>query len=229
MGQTFGVRPLTTKTVAAVEFESITLPTSGQLRLAVGDCHWRGVVADSILQRIGRGETAAVDECLARYGGVVWSLAKRFLSASNEAEDAVQEIFVELWQKAHRFDPARSAEVTFISVLARRRIIDRIRRRKSAPVVGSLENDAVLPVRPEPDRVEQGDETRRAVLGLQQLRPEERQVIELSVYQALTHDEIATRLQIPLGTVKSHSRRGLIRLREILSTTGVSDSREGGR
>ena len=92
-------------------------------------------VKESILQRIAIGERSAVDECLDRYGSLVWSLAKRWLGNVPDAEDATQEIFVELWQQANKFDPSAAAEATFVAMIARRRLIDRMRKESRRPVM----------------------------------------------------------------------------------------------
>ena len=96
------------------------------------------------LQRIAAGETEAVRECMDRYGGLVWSLARRFLYSSNEAEDAVQEIFLDLWKHAGRFDPNVAAEATYVAMIARRRLIDRVRKRtRGGNTTVQLEEDAI--------------------------------------------------------------------------------------
>ena len=84
-------------------------------------------MAEAILKRIAEGDAAAVQDCLKKYGGLVWSLARRMLRNSDDAEDAVQEIFVDVWKNAARFDEAKSSETTFIAMIARRRLIDKIR------------------------------------------------------------------------------------------------------
>ena len=76
-----------------------------------------------ILNRIAAGDPDAVQECLDQFGGLVWSLARRLTSSESDAEDAVQEIFVEIWRKAERYDPSIASESTFIAMLARRRLI----------------------------------------------------------------------------------------------------------
>ena len=73
------------------------------------------------------GDPLAVQECLDAYGGLVWSLARRMFQSRDDAEDAVQEIFVDIWRNADRFDPAQASETTFIAMIARRRLIDRLR------------------------------------------------------------------------------------------------------
>ncbi|MEJ2601953.1 MAG: sigma-70 family RNA polymerase sigma factor [Gammaproteobacteria bacterium] len=87
----------------------------------------------SLLERIGNGDQQAVALCVERYSGLVWSLARRFIAIEADAEDAVQEIFVEIWNTAGRFDPSKSAEATYISMIARRRLIDRLRKTSREP------------------------------------------------------------------------------------------------
>ena len=87
----------------------------------------------TFLERIAAGDPLAVDGCLEKYRGLVWSIARRFAGNHADAEDAVQEVFVELWRHAGRFDPAVAAESTFVATVARRRLIDRHRRRGRQP------------------------------------------------------------------------------------------------
>ena len=84
----------------------------------------RATLEQSLLQRIATGDEAAVDNCVDRYSNLIWSLALRMLPTAADAEDAVQEIFVEVWKNADRFDPEVGAEKTYILMLARRRLID---------------------------------------------------------------------------------------------------------
>jgi RNA polymerase sigma-70 factor (ECF subfamily) len=86
-----------------------------------------------LLQRIARGDKAAMRELLSQYGPLVWSLAKSFTRSSADAEDAAQDVFVHLWKKAAQYDPAHGLEVQFVSVLARRRLIDWIRAHTNSP------------------------------------------------------------------------------------------------
>jgi RNA polymerase sigma-70 factor (ECF subfamily) len=85
-------------------------------------------VSDPILVRVAAGDGTAVRACQDTFGGLVWSIARRMLGATAEAEDAVQEVFIELWRSAGRYDPERGTEVQFVATIARRRIIDRVRR-----------------------------------------------------------------------------------------------------
>jgi len=87
----------------------------------------------TLLERIAAGDAAAVEGCLEKYRGLVWSMARQSVGNYADAEDAVQEILVELWRHAGRFDSAVSAESTFVATVARRRLIDRYRRRARQP------------------------------------------------------------------------------------------------
>lgn len=174
----------------------------------------------SLLPQVAAGESSAVAACLDRYGKLVWSLALRFTMDRSEAEDAVQEIFIDLWSSAGRFDPAKAAEPTFVAMIARRRLIDRLRKRRAEPATRNLE------VVPEPGGEDPGldvatkSEAERAYRIIRTLKPEQQQVIELAVYHGQTHRSIAEQLELPLGTVKTHIRRGLAKVREAMRATG---------
>ncbi|MBL8887832.1 MAG: sigma-70 family RNA polymerase sigma factor [Phycisphaerales bacterium] len=170
-----------------------------------------------ILQRIASGDKAAVQACIDRYAGLVWSLTRRMALNGADAEDAVQEIFVEIWRNAFRFDPNIASETAFIAMIARRRLIDRRRRmsrqRDRAPL------DESTPIRTDTARPELGEEARIAARAIEDLSSEQQRVLRLSLLQGLSHEKIATATGLPLGTVKTHARRGLMRIREMLSAT----------
>jgi RNA polymerase sigma-70 factor (ECF subfamily) len=172
----------------------------------------------TLLQRIAAGDPSAVEGCLTKYRGLVWSIARRFAGNYADAEDAVQEVFIELWRHAGRFDPALASESTFIGTIARRRLIDRKRRQSGRPEAAPIQADLVAAPRSESDRLETIEEGQRARGLLEKLRPEQRRVLELSIDQGMTQQEIAEATRLPLGTVKTHARRGLLRLRELLET-----------
>ena len=168
--------------------------------------------ARSLLARVAEGDASAVRECIARYGGLVWSIARRFELA--DAEDAVQEIFLDLWKSAARFDPSVASEATFIAMIARRRLIDRRRTRRRRPATEQLPEVPTTPAGGlQPDTT---TEARKAARALDQLRPEQRQVIVLSACHGLSHGEISAQTGMPLGTVKAHARRGLMMIRAAL-------------
>jgi RNA polymerase sigma-70 factor (ECF subfamily) len=168
--------------------------------------------APPLLPRVARGDAPAVRECLARYGSLVLAIARRLVP--DDVEDAVQEAFVALWKSAPRFDEARGSEAAFVAMIARRRFIDR-RRRASARPEGA--RSSALPSLPDPSMgPDRGADASSAVRALLTLRPEQQRVLLLSIYHGLSHEEIAEQTGMPLGTVKTHARRGLSRIRATL-------------
>jgi RNA polymerase sigma-70 factor, ECF subfamily len=131
-----------------------------------------------------------------------------------EAEDAVQEIFLDLWRSAARFDPRAGSEITFIATIARRRLVDARRRRQRRPQTEPILDDATHVGRSTPPEL--GAEAAIAARALDQLRPEQRHVLILTALHGLSHEEVAQTTGMPLGTVKAHARRGLMRVREVL-------------
>jgi RNA polymerase sigma-70 factor (ECF subfamily) len=169
-----------------------------------------------LMHRVARGEEEAVAELYDRFGTLVYKVARQFLPSQAEAEDAVQEIFVRLWQTAERYDPRRAKLVTWVMLIARRHLIDRIRRNAVRPGTSVLEADVSrTSAEHGPDRSAQEDEQRtklrRRIAELPELQ---RIVIERAYLQGYTLREVSEQLNAPLGTVKSALSRGLERLRE---------------
>ena len=181
---------------------------------------------EPILHQIAAGEPAAMNEFLERYSGLVWSLARRHSPTPQDAEDATQEIFLEVWRSAGRFDPAVAAESTFIAMIARRRLIDRARKVSRSPRPDALPEPEILAAATEPDRIEIADEAGRVSAVLQMLRPEQKTVLELSLVQGRSHSQISEQTGMPLGTVKSLARRGLMKVRRALGVDPLADEAE---
>lgn len=169
-----------------------------------------------VLLRVAAGRQTAMQECIAVYGGLVWSLARKLSPSHHDAEEAVQEIFLDLWRHAERFDPAVSSEATFVAMVARRRLADRHRRRESRIKPGPLPPTTAAIPDGGPFRPEHCEDVElvRSLLG--KLRPEERRVLELAVGEGLTQVQVSEAIGLPIGTVKSLARRGLIRLRSLV-------------
>lgn len=168
----------------------------------------------SLLTRIANGDTGAVDECIDRYGGLVWSLARRLSSSLADAEDAVQEVFVDLWKNADRYRGEIAGEPTFVAMIARRRLIDRLRksgRELESRPIDELALQHAAPLQTSP--VELAEEVAQAAACLERLRKDERKVLELSIYHGLPQTRIANQTGLALGTVKTIARRGLLQLR----------------
>lgn len=185
-------------------------------------------MSESILKRVGQGDASAVGECLDRYGSLVWSLALRSCADRSEAEDVVQEIFIDLWASARRFDPDRASEETFVAMIARRRLIDARRKTARRPELAPLPDSLTGPIDDPSARLELGEDARKAAMALSELGDDPRRVLTLAIYEGKTQEQIARATGMPLGTVKTHARRGLMRLRQLLGAT--SDlSAEGAR
>jgi RNA polymerase sigma factor (sigma-70 family) len=183
-----------------------------------------------LLQRVAEGDTQAVAECIDRFGGLVWSLARKRIGNPAEAEDAVQEVFIGLWKNAARYDPSVASETTFVTMIARRRLIDRWRKTGRRPNGDAADVDD-LPLHAASDEhhhsVELAEEAARATEAIKQLRPVQQEVLNLAVCEGWSHQLIADRLCLPLGTVKTHVRRGLMRVRELLGAdvgTGAEEA-----
>lgn len=173
-------------------------------------------MSEPILHRVAAGDTDAVRECVSRYGRLVWSIARRMFHDPAEAEDAVQEVFIQLWKKAEQFDASKANESTFVGVLARRRMIDLLRQKKRSAKTTSL--DAFDVGEATVDHLEQADEARLVKESWGELVPDQQAVLSLSIYDGLSYSQIAERLSLPLGTVKTRARLGLRTLREKVSS-----------
>jgi len=171
----------------------------------------------AFLPRIAAGDPLAVAACIDEYGGTIWGLAERYLKGfGDDLEDAVQEVFVEIWRHANRFDPLQGSEAAFIATIAHRRLIDRQRRAQTRRAV-HFEDHGFLASKPLAfNSAELADDVRKATEAFQKLDADEKQVLWFSLYHGLSHERIATTVNIPLGTVKTRLRRGLMRLRELL-------------
>ena len=177
-----------------------------------------------LMQRVAEGDEAAVAELYDRFNVLVFQAARQVLNSRAEAEDAVQEIFVRLWRTADRYDPSRAKLVTWVMLIARRHVIDRLRRRGVRPDHGAGEGPA-LDQSPAAEREQTGpEESEREKIRarIAELPTLQRTVIERAYLQGFTLREISEQLQAPLGTVKSALSRGLGRLRDRLEDPGVN-------
>lgn len=163
----------------------------------------------SALERIAAGDPDAVQDCVDHYSGLVWSIARGMMRTAADAEDAVQDIFLSIWKNAATFDPAKSSEKSFIAMIARRRLIDTLRKAGRRPTLVALPENGADPPSDDHLVTQRGAEALVAKRLLGELRPDQRQVIEFSVYQGMSHSEISEATDIPIGTVKSHIWRGL--------------------
>ena len=144
----------------------------------------------------------------------LFGIILRILHERGEAEDVLQEVYTTVWRKAAEFEPGRASPVTWMATIARNRAIDRLRARGSRPT-SALE--AAAEVRDEAaaadDRLIAGDEARRLNLALARLDARHAAAIRSTYFEGLTYEALATRDGVPVGTLKSWVRRGLIRLK----------------
>lgn len=181
--------------------------------------------AEGSLERMALGDRSAFLDCVKTYGRMVTAIASRAVSNSHDREDLVQEIFLDLWKASARFDPSKGSELTFVATIARRRVVDRLRKAQRTSAQLASETDvAEVALNPESNwsgaaLVEGLDELNAVKQAMTQLRPDERKVIEMSVLEGATQAEIAARMATPLGTVKTLARRGMMRLRELVAAS----------
>lgn len=177
---------------------------------------------EPVLPRLAAGEPRAMNECIDRYGGLIWGIVRRSIKDNAAAEDLVQEIFTEVWKKAGFFDPAVASEATFIGLVARRRSIDYLRRQGRQPGFEPLEAAESIPVSSAPaSTVDCDPEAVRSTIAT--LPDDTRQLFRMFFEDGFTHPEIAEKTGLPLGTVKTRLRRGLLTLRERLSRADISN------
>ncbi len=173
-----------------------------------------------LMQTVSEGDEAAMAVLYDRFGALVFRSACQVLPTRAEAEDAVQEIFVRLWKTAVRYDPERAKLVTWVMVITRRHLIDRLRRRRVRPLDLSLEGEPAgreASAARTPGRLEQAERNTILFDRIHQLPELQREVIERAYLHGFTLREVAEQLEVPLGTVKSALSRGLTRLRDRLS------------
>ena len=167
-----------------------------------------------LLARVGEHDREAFEILYGRYVRPVFSLALRKLHDRGHAEDAVQEAFAAIWRSASTYRPERGAAGGWLYTVARNAIVDRLRRNGPA-------TDAELPelVSGERDPSQQAEDSEvswRVHRALEELRPREREVIELAYWSGMSQSEVAEYFGLPLGTVKTRTRSGLAKLADVL-------------
>lgn len=176
-----------------------------------------------LIEAICRADRDALALLFDRQVDRVYAIALAMLSSREEAEDVCSEVFEKIWRRAEGFDAGRGSAESWIGAITRNACLDRLRRRSRNPEISMAQPEDGVPV-VDPERVpgpEQWvDRTafRHAVVAaMDRLSEAQRRVVRLAFVQGLTHREIAHRLKLPLGTVKSHCRRGLSTMRLALT------------
>lgn len=174
---------------------------------------------EELLQRVAGGDHGAFAEFYDRVASQVYGLIHKVLRDPAQSEEVAQEVLLEVWRTAARYDPAKGSGVTWTLTMAHRRAVDRVRgeqasRDRTERVALRDRDREVDDVVEEVDRRFESQQVRRALNGLSDLQ---RQAIELAYYGGYSYPEVARLLDAPLGTVKTRLRDGLIRLREVMA------------
>ena len=176
----------------------------------------------ALMEQLVRRETSALERLYDRYSRPVYSLVLRITRQAPAAEEIVQDVFLQLWRNAHRYQASRGRLEPWLFTLARNRALDHLRlkserqRRRENSLDRQPVDSAASDFESSVDAQRRSQKIRAMMDGLP---PAQRQAIELAFYEGMTHSEIAQHLKEPLGTVKSWIRTGLLRLREALEGT----------
>jgi RNA polymerase sigma-70 factor (ECF subfamily) len=171
------------------------------------------------LHRVAGGSRAALADVYQKTSAKLFGICIRILGDRGEAEDALQDIFISVWRKADTFDAAKASPITWLAALARNRSIDRKRSLASRGSPAPMGEEAMAVADDAPDALaalETGEEAGRIAFCLAELEERQNRAIRAAFFDGLSYPELAERASVPLGTMKSWIRRGLIRLRECL-------------
>lgn len=183
------------------------------------DLHSQEGIDYDLMQRIASNQEAAVAELYDRFGPLVYRMALQAMPTRAEAEDAVQEVFVRLWRTADRYDPRKAALVTWVMLLTRRHLVDKLRRKRSRikptglddaqlAAAGAADNLAIS------DRAERDEHFAALMIKVGTLPELQKTVVVRAYLGGQTLRQISEEMDIPLGTIKSALSRALVRLRE---------------
>ena len=175
-----------------------------------------------LLKRVAHGDRVSFETLYDRFSGVLFSTAYRVLNNQEAAEDVLQDVFIQIWEKAPLYDPARGKPMTWAVTLTRNKAIDRLRstvrrNRLQDDVEREGETFEQFDDRSSFDAVAAGETNQIVRDAIQKLSKDQREAIELAFFSSLTQTEIAGRLNEPLGTIKARIRRGMMKLREVLN------------
>src|SRR5215469_15169655 len=168
-------------------------------------------VLESLLTRTGARDQRAFAELYQLASGRLFGVCLRMLRDRGEAEEVLQEVFTTVWRRADNFDPARGNAMTWLVALTRNKAIDRLRQRREAPLDEPIDLDQMIDERPAPwQEADASQDYVRLLKCLEALEPKQRRSVREAFFTGVTYQELAARCQVPLGTLKSWIRRGLI-------------------
>jgi len=173
-----------------------------------------------LLRQIAGGDRSAFAEFYDRHSTLMFSVASKILNDAAEAEDVLQEAFLQIWEKAGKFDPNLGKASSWAAILVRNKAVDKIRasrrRTRLAEEAGTESAIAAEVADTVNDRLQGHEQAKLIQTAIVGLPGEQRQAIELAYFSGLTQDEISKKLNTPLGTIKARIRRGLLKLRDQL-------------
>lgn len=170
-----------------------------------------------LLERVAGGDEQALAALYDRMSALAYGLALRVLGSADAAEDVVQDAFLRIWHRADRYDAGRGAARPWVLRVVRNVAIDRLRTReaRTRAETRSQSETALAPVQELPDEIAARSERSRTLRrALEELPLEQQRALEIAYFEGLSHSEIAEREKMPLGTVKTRIRDGVLRLRE---------------
>jgi RNA polymerase sigma-70 factor (ECF subfamily) len=175
----------------------------------------------ALLRRVAQGDRRGFEELYDRFSKVLFSTAYRVLNNQEAAEDVLQDVFIQIWEKAPLYEPSRGKPMTWAITLTRNKSIDRLRSTVRRTRLGEdLEREALsqdqFDDRSSFDALAAEDRDKLVREAIHKLSEEQREAIELAFFSSLTQLEISERLDVPLGTIKARTRRGLLKLRDLL-------------
>ncbi len=174
----------------------------------------------ALMARIaGERDGAALKALYSATSPKLLGVCLRILTNREESEDVLQEVYIAVWRRADAFDPARASTLAWLSAIARNRAIDRLRARRPRGIETPVEDAGLVDPAPSAEtEMERSGEYGRLRDCLDGLKPEQAAAIRTAFLDGVTYETLATRAGVPLGTMKSWVRRGLLRLRECLGS-----------
>jgi len=171
-----------------------------------------------LMQRAGEGDRGSFEQLYERFSGVLFSTALNVLGNPEAAEDVLQDVFVAIWEKAPLYDSERGKPLTWAVTMTRHKAIDRLRSQlRKGALHERVEKETKILEGSSTDEVDVAEKSRIVREAVLKLNARQREAIELAYFSGLTQAQIAEKLKEPLGTIKARIRRGMLRLRELVS------------
>ena len=171
-----------------------------------------------ILDLIAKDHPGSFEMLIDKYGNLVWSIGKKFLYNQTDLEDGVQEVMLAIWKSAGKFDENKASEVTFISMIARRRFIDYLRKITKFKTQDSLDDENNNINLYKESLLNEETDLALVKSAIEEFDTDDQELLRLSVYEGYSHSEISEILEIPLGTVKTRIRRNLMKLKDTFAS-----------